>query len=219
MAKQPHKFFIKIMMKKILIFFICTLLFIGLISCRKSQKTPTDKSQTSVTSDHADVSTVNTVGGDITNYNSGEVYTGANKSEIRDILIPDDGQKIVYEPAFELFNDPEKGYSLVVNSAERSGDQIIFYTSETRYYFGLLSATILTPADELFIGLNGKKQDDGTFMYVTEKYPYTSKRPNDTTLDLIDKIKYDLGEQYDSSKSYYYTMFYFVTDVSQTVAE
>lgn len=219
MAKQPHKFFIKIMMKKILIFFICTLLFIGLISCRKSQKTPTDKSQTSVTSDHADVSTVNTVGGDITNYNSGEVYTGANKSEIRDILIPDDGQKIVYEPAFELFNDPEKGYSLVVNSAERSGDQIIFYTSETRYYFGLLSATILTPADELFIGLNGKEQDDGTFMYVTEKYPYTSKRPNDTTLDLTDKIKYDLGEQYDSSKSYYYTMFYFVTDVSQTVAE
>ena len=83
-------------MRKLTIITLCLLLTLGFTSCRKPQKTPTDKSQTSVTSDHADVSTVNTAGGDITKRNSGEVYTGANKSEIRDILIPDDGQKIVY---------------------------------------------------------------------------------------------------------------------------
>lgn len=219
MAKQPHKFFIKIMMKKILIFFICTLLFIGLISCNKPQETPVD-TNTPETSDGA---TIITSANNIITYVPDNVHEG-EPIEIKEILLPEDGQKIVYEPAFELYNDSKKGYSLIVNSAERNGEKIIFYTSETRYCFDLLSAILKTPADELFIGLNGEKQEDGTFKYVVQQY--TKKMfPEDATFNSINEIKELLGEKYDPSKSYYYTLFYYVTDVtdiadvSQTVAE
>ena len=137
-------------------------------------------------------------------------------SEIKEILLPEDGQKIVYEPAFELYNDSKKGYSLIVNSAERNGEKIIFYTSETRYCFDLLSAILKTPADELFIGLNGEKQEDGTFKYVVKQY--TKKMfPDDATFNSINEIKELLGKKYDPSKSYYYTLFYYVTDVTDVV--
>ena len=188
-------------MKKIIIITLYLFLAIGLISCNKPQETPVD-TNTPETSDDATISMSVT---NIITYDPKNVHEG-EPIEIKEILLPEDGQKIVYEPAFELYNDSKKGYSLIVNSAERNGEKIIFYTSETRYCFDLLSAILKTPADELFIGLNGEKQEDGTFKYVVKQY--TKKMfPDDATFNSINEIKELLGKKYDPSKSYYYTLF------------
>ncbi len=198
-------------MKKIIIITLYLFLAFGLISCNKPQETPVD-TNTPETSDDATISmSVN----NIITYDPKNVHEG-EPIEIKEILLPEDGQKIVYEPAFELYDDSKKGYSLIVNSAERNGEKIIFYTSETRYCFDLLSAILKTPADELFIGLNGEKQEDGTFKYVVKQY--TKKMfPDDATFNSINEIKELLGKKYDPSKSYYYTLFYYVTDVTDVV--
>lgn len=198
-------------MKKIIIITLYLFLAFGLISCNKPQETPVD-TNTPETSDDATISmSVN----NIITYDPKNVHEG-EPIEIKEILLPEDGQKIVYEPAFELYNDSKKGYSLIVNSAERNGEKIIFYTSETRYCFDLLSTILKTPADELFIGLNGEKQEDGTFKYVVKQY--TKKMfPDDATFNSINEIKELLGKKYDPSKSYYYTLFYYVTDVTDVV--
>ena len=198
-------------MKKIIIITLYLFLAFGLISCNKPQETPVD-TNTPETSDDATISmSVN----NIITYDPKNVHEG-EPIEIKEILLPEDGQKIVYELAFELYNDSKKGYSLIVNSAERNGEKIIFYTSETRYCFDLLSAILKTPADELFIGLNGEKQEDGTFKYVVKQY--TKKMfPDDATFNSINEIKELLGKKYDPSKSYYYTLFYYVTDVTDVV--
>ncbi len=168
-------------------------------SCSKSSVDDDDNSQEIVTS--TSESNVTT--------SEQQIFEGM-PLEAKEIRLPNDGERITYSPAFTIFTDEESGRSLTAIYAERNGETITFYTTETEYFFDPLGVTIATSAGEIFISMNGIKQDDGTYKYDILLYEYTSD--DDPVKNTLSEIKAYLGEAYEEEKNYYYVSCFFVYD-------
>lgn len=136
---------------------------------------------------------------------------GFDKLVAKAIPFPADGEKIVYDPAFVIIQNDSKGHVLAFTSAERNGNTVTFYAPANEgYYIHCVACTFLTHDDELFIGLNAQKQNDGTIKYVVQKYDRIVE--GDHTYDKIDNMKQGYGKEFDSSHGLFQVSIYFLDE-------
>ena len=139
------------------------------------------------------------------------VDSGFDRNVAKAIPFPADGEKIVYDPAFVIIQNDSKGHVLAFASAERTGNTVTFYAPASEdYYIYCVAATFLTHDDELFIGLNAQKQNDGTIKYVVQKYDRIVE--GDHTYDKIDNMKQGYGKEFDSSHGLFQVSIYFLDE-------
>lgn len=182
-------------MKRILILSFFITIFLCFSSCDSEEKN---------ISSPADHSTDLSTDSNKSHTTSREIYEGL-PFEANEIVLPKDGEKIIYSPALILFSDEQSDKKLEVISAERNGNLITFYTTETQYYYDPLGITIVIAQTEMFSGLNGIKQDDGTYRY--ETYLFESDK---LLQSFNSNAEAYLGDAYDIEKSYYYVNNFFV---------
>ncbi len=139
------------------------------------------------------------------------VDSGFDRNVAKAIPFPADGEKIVYDPAFVIIQNDSRGHVLAFTSAERTGNTVTFYAPANEgYYIHCVAATFLTHDDELFIGLNAQKQNDGTIKYDVLKYDRIVE--GDHTYDKIDNMKQGYGKEFDSSHGLFQVAIYFLDE-------
>ncbi len=121
--------------------------------------------------------------------------------EVFEILLPEDGETVIYSPSI-IFYENDKNEKLEVSSCTKNGNKLIFTTNETEYWFDPLGICILSTTGEVFVGLNGIKQNDGTYHHETI---VLDPDYHQVTIDLTKKeIKDYFKENYNEDLSYFY---------------
>lgn len=191
-------------MKKIFSLLLIVIMLFGAVSCGKKvpDDTPGDSSSPAESTDNVDAGGTTKAATEAET--SGHMVEEGTGFEFKatEIALPADGEKLTYSPALLLYSGDD-GKKMEALSSERHGKTITFYTSETDYFFDSIGMTILTSSGEIFISLNGKKTEDGTYKYEIDRFD-GSPDPNDKTLELTPKeFKDYLGDSFDPTKNYY----------------
>ena len=132
----------------------------------------------------------------------GTVSSGA--AYVCDVVLPEDGKAVVYDPEILFFAD-ENG-SVSFKSAERIKNRIIF-TPAGESDFSFLAVILRTSKGENFVGMNAVRAPDGSYTYETELFcGVNADDPEKYSAEEIKTLLEERGGKFSKNKDYYFVV-------------